>query len=203
MALVVFTGGARSGKSSAAQELARIRALDGASVSVAVFGRASVDAEFEDRVAAHRSSRPEGWRTIEALDSRLWTADVNADDLLLLDCLGTWMGLAMEAAFDATATAGLGSAEAESLPLGFAEEFSTRTQPVIDWLLDRRADTIIVTNEVGDGIVPSYASGRFFRDELARFNRRLVVQADAAYLSVCGRLLDLHDLPASAQWPED
>ncbi len=203
MALVVFTGGTRSGKSSAAQELARIRELDGSHVTVAVFGRENVDAEFVERVAAHRSVRPVGFVTVEALHSRQWTSDVPAQDLLLVDCLGTWMGLAMEEAFAACAPVDLGAADADVLPAGFAHEFAARTEPVLSWLLQRAGDTIVVTNEVGCGVVPAWATGRFFRDELARANRRLVASADAACLSVCGRLLSLDSLPSVARWPED
>ncbi|PKP61759.1 MAG: hypothetical protein CVT67_06805 [Actinobacteria bacterium HGW-Actinobacteria-7] len=203
MALVVITGGARSGKSGAAVQLGRVRMLDGALVTVAVFGRESIDAEFVLRVDAHRASRPEGWNTIEARDSRSWIDSVPDDGLLIIDCLGTWVGLAMEEAFDSCMSGGLGSAPADSLPTGFSEEFEARTTPVIDWLVSRAGDTIVVTNEVGDGVVPEFASGRFFRDELARANRTLVASADSAYLCVCGRLLDLLKLPVDVSWPED
>jgi adenosylcobinamide kinase/adenosylcobinamide-phosphate guanylyltransferase len=203
MALVVFTGGARSGKSSAAQQLARVREIDGAFVTVAVFGRKKIDAEFESRIDAHRSDRPEGWTTLEAQDSRMWMGEVTESDLLLVDCLGTWMGIAMEEAFTSCAASGLGAADAAEMPVGFDSAFAERAEPVIEWLLSREADTIVVSNEVGDGVVPTYASGRFFRDELARANRRLVSAADSAYLAVCGRLLDLSALPIEVAWPED
>ena len=55
---------------------------------------------------------------------------------------------------------------------------------VVAWLVSRRGDTMVVTNEVGDGVVPAYARGRVFRDVLGRANRALVDGADAAYLCV-------------------
>ena len=71
------------------------------------------------------------------------------------------------------------------------------------WLVSRRGDTVVVTNEVGGGVVPAYALGRVFRDVLGRANRALVDGADAAYLCVAGRLVDLHARPTQAIWPED
>ena len=64
------------------------------------------------------------------------------------------------------------------------------------------SDTIVVTNEVGDGVVPSHTSGRLFRDLLGRCNRRLIDVADAAYLVVAGRLVPLDALTRDAAWPE-
>jgi len=58
-----------------------------------------------------------------------------------------------------------------------------------------------VTNEAGWGVVPATAAGRLFRDLLGRANRMLVERADAAYLVVAGRVLDLHALPAAPEWP--
>jgi adenosylcobinamide kinase/adenosylcobinamide-phosphate guanylyltransferase len=72
---------------------------------------------------------------------------------------------------------------------------------VVDWLVARSGDTVIVTNEVGSGLVPVYPDGRLFRDVLGRANRLLVDRADAAYLAVSGRLFDLTTLPHDAAWP--
>lgn len=203
MALVVFTGGARSGKSAAAQALAVLRAADGVDVTVAVFGRGSDDPEYADRIAAHRAARPVGWSTLEVADSAGWPTRVPNDRLLLVDCVGTMLGQVMEESFAAIQDASLGDAAADALPPGFADEFSARFEPLLSALLERAGDAIVVTNEVGDGIVPGYASGRFFRDELGRANRRLVERADAAYLCVAGRLIDLLALPQRAGWPDD
>lgn len=204
MALVVFTGGARSGKSSAAQRLASARAADGAEVVVAVFGRGSADdAEFAERIARHQTQRPAGWRTLEATDSAGWPARVADDALLVVDCLGTLLGLAMEEAWALTGDGDLVAAAPDALPDGFESEVESRFGLAVAWLLGRCGDTIVVTNEVGDGIVPAYASGRYFRDELGRANRMLVDSAEAAYLCVAGRVLDLGRLPRDAAWPHD
>lgn len=204
MALVVITGGARSGKSSAAQRLAEARARDGALVVVAAFARDDgADPEFSDRVARHRAQRPASFTTVEATDALSWTTDVPEHALLVVDCLGTLLGLAMEDAFAACGGGELGDADPLALPDGYEEEVAARFEPAVEWLAARSGDTIVVTNEVGAGVVPEYASARYFRDLLGAANRRLVGAADAAYLAVCGRLLDLCELPGDATWPVD
>lgn len=202
MALVVITGGARSGKSSAAQVVAERRMLDGAHVVVAVFGRAG-DAEMGQRIERHRAERPPAFETIEAKDARAWMAQVPEDALLLVDCLGTLLGQAMEKAWERVAEGGLEDAEENSLPEGYAAALAAEFHPTLSWIASRGGDTLVVTNEVGGGVVPEWASARLFRDELGRANRVLVEAADAAYLAVAGRLLSLHNVPRSIQWPED
>jgi adenosylcobinamide kinase / adenosylcobinamide-phosphate guanylyltransferase len=191
MALVVITGGARSGKSGAAQRLASARARTGAPIVVAVFGRAEGDTEFAGRIERHRRDRPPGFRTLEAADPRTWRESVDDGALLVVECLGTLAALAMrEAGADA------GEAELESALDSALAEF-------VSWVAHRRGDTIVVTNETGWGVVPAYPSGRFFRDALGRANSTLVTIADASYLALNGRLLDLGALPCDATWPSE
>lgn len=191
MALVVVTGGARSGKSAAAQRLVERRmqaghAPDG--VVVAVFGSAEDDPEMAARIERHRAERPEGFETLEATDPVEWMADVPDGALLLLDCIATLVGLAMTRhAFDA--------------PHEVTDVLDETLASVTGWLAERGGDTVVVTNEVGCGVVPAYASGRVFRDVLGRANATLVSGADAAYLALGGRLLDLHTLPRDIEWP--
>ena len=78
---------------------------------------------------------------------------------------------------------------------------AARVDPLLTLLLVRRGDTIVVTNETGWGVVPAWPSARIFRDELGRANRRLTAAADAAYLVVDGRCLDLKKLPHRPAWP--
>lgn len=202
MTLVVFTGGARSGKSAAAQRLAEQRVADGVRATVAVFG-ATRDAEMADRIERHRAQRPAGFSTIEATDATSWTVTVPDEHLLLVDCLGTLLGLAMEEAWEASARGTLADAEAIALPDGFEAALAERFEPTLAWLFGRRGDTIVVTNEVGLGVVPEWASARLFRDVLGRANRALVDAADLAYLVVAGRMVGLSGLPCDARWPED
>lgn len=202
MSLVVITGGARSGKSGASQRLALSRLAEGQRVTVAVFGSASDD-EMADRIARHRTDRPEGLETLEAVSSHDWFALVPDDALLVVDCLGTCFGRALLEAWDECVPDGAEMTDAAELPHGFVAATTRRTSAVIEGLLDREGGTIVVTNEVGDGLVPDYATGRLFRDELGRANRILIDRADAAYLAVAGRLLNLTKLPRDAHWPHD
>lgn len=202
MALVVITGGVRSGKSGAAQRLAESRSALGQPVVVAVFASES-DAEMAERIARHQGDRPDGFTVVEAIGSTTWLRGVPRDALLLVDCLGTCLGRAMLEAWDATAPPGTGMADAAELPPGFAEEFTTRSAALVEALVMRAGDTIVVTNEVGSGVVPAFATGRIFRDELGRANAALLGAADAGFLASCGRLVDLTALPRDAAWPED
>ncbi len=202
MALVVITGGARSGKSGAAQRLAEARRVQGQPVVVAVFASES-DAEMTERIARHRTDRPAEFTVIEASGSTGWLAEVPHESLLIVDCLGTWIGQCMLEVWDGVVGIAVSLQDAAELPPGFAPEFEARVAALVDALATRSGDTIIVTNEVGSGVVPAFASGRIFRDELGRANATLIALADAAYLAVGGRLLDLSELPRDPAWPTD
>jgi len=206
MALVVITGGARSGKSSAAEMLAVMRHALGQDVHVLVWGRAepAEDPEFADRIARHRADRNPAFATVEAGPDPAILQRIPAEELVIVECLGTLVGRLMEAAWDLGASGDrLREADAEGLPEGFEQHCEAGVEDWIAALTLRRGDTIVVTNEVGEGVVPAYATGRLFRDLLGRANRALVARADASYLCVAGRLVDLATLPNEACWPED
>ena len=198
MALVVITGGARSGKSAVAQELLQGR---GEIITVATFGVAEDDAEMDRRIQAHQAERPAGWRTLEIVDTGGWLDLVEDGDTLLVDCLGTFLGRVMQDLYEEKAGGNLMSAL--DLPEDFEELMEVRLEQTLDSLIARSGDTLVVTNEVGDGVVPTYATGRVFRDVLGRANRKLTDAAEAAYLVVAGRCLDIHSLPRKIEWPFD
>lgn len=195
MALIVFSGAARSGKSSAAQRLVAQRAAAGDEVVVAVFGRAEDDPEMEARIARHRQERPEGVRTLEVTDVRSWVEHVPDGAVLLLECLGTLAARFMDEL--------TGDEGAESSGAALERALDEALAGTVSWLTRRAGDTVVVTNETGWGVVPVHQSGRIFRDALGRANADLVATADAAYLAVNGRLLDLTSLPRDAVWPSD
>jgi adenosylcobinamide kinase/adenosylcobinamide-phosphate guanylyltransferase len=187
MSLILLTGAARSGKSSAAEALAASR---GGDVVVAVAGWDG-DAEMVRRIDAHRAVRPDHWAVFEVGASPDWVADVDPRVVLVLDCLATLVGTI---AWEAAGEADIATAEQEALG-------AARTTALLDALAAREGDTIVVTNEAGWGVVPATAAGRLFRDLLGRANRELVELSDAAYLVVAGRVMDLHALPAAPEWP--
>jgi len=185
MALVVFTGGARSGKSAAASRLAESH---GSAVVVAVAGVAVDDTEMAARIEQHRADRPSAWTTMEVagLPIAEWLPAVPAGAVLLLDCLGTLLSDVLWG---------------DGKQLTDETEAETLAHALTDALAARAGDTIIVTNEVGMGVVPVSTSGRLFRDVLGRANARLVAHADAAYLVVCGHSIDLCAAPTDPVWP--
>ena len=188
MSLVVLTGPVRSGKSSIAEEMAASRSVH---VVVAVAGWDG-DEEMARRIEAHQASRPEGWATVAAGVDPEWLDGVPESALLLLDCLGT---LVSNACYEAIG-------EAAIAPAGAEAQVAARMDALVGALLARRGDIIVVTNETGWGVVPEWPSARLFRDELGRANRRLVDAADAAYLVVDGRCMDLKAFPTRPAWPD-
>lgn len=195
MSLIVLTGGARCGKSGVAQRLAEECTHD---VTVVAFGQPAGDEEMAARIERHKADRPARFITVEATDSVEWTDRVG-DGVLLVDCLGTLLYLVMAETHIALGGSALG--DSEQVPAGYEAEVEKRFAAIVGWILRRWDHTIIVTNEVGDGVVPSYASGRVFRDVLGRANRSIVDRADAAYLVVAGRCIDLANTPQRARWP--
>jgi adenosylcobinamide kinase / adenosylcobinamide-phosphate guanylyltransferase len=128
---------------------------------------------------------------------------VPGDCVLVVDCLGTCFGLAMLEAWESTAGTSASMSEAAQLPPGYEALLTARLRDIVERILARNGDTIVVTNEVGSGLVPAYATGRIFRDELGRANAALIGRADRSCLAVGGRLLDLAALPRDISWPED
>ncbi len=177
--LILILGGARSGKSAYAERLAQERG--GAVLFVAT--AAAGDEEMAQRIAAHRADRPAAWQTLEAptgVAAAIAACD-SAADILLLDCVTLLVSnllLAREAAGEAAIGRAI-DAEIEALLAAIAVMEAT-------W--------IVVSNEVGMGLVPPYPLGRAYRDLLGRANARLAARADRAYLLVAGLALDLKRL---------
>jgi adenosylcobinamide kinase / adenosylcobinamide-phosphate guanylyltransferase len=167
--LVVLLGGARSGKSARAVELAARRGGPVTFVATAEPG----DDEMAARIAAHRAARPTDWATVEEpLDLTGPLAAAGPDATVVLDCLSLWAANAI----------GRGDADAE------IEADAARAAAVA---AARPGLTVVVSNEVGLGIVPENALGRRYRDVLGRVNATWVGAADEASLVVAGRSLRL------------
>jgi adenosylcobinamide kinase/adenosylcobinamide-phosphate guanylyltransferase len=187
--LILLLGGARSGKSAYGEALAA-RLAGEAPVAYIATATASDD-EMRERIARHQASRPSHWLTIEeplrpADALRTMTASV-----VLLDCVTL---LVANLLLD-----GAGESDFESA--GFASETETRVDRAITDLLDawrsRRTTLILVSNEVGMGLVPPYPLGRAYRDCLGRANARLAAAADTVLLMVAGLPIELKALAAA------
>jgi adenosyl cobinamide kinase/adenosyl cobinamide phosphate guanylyltransferase len=169
MSLVVLLGGARSGKSRAAVDLARATAADVVFIATAE----ALDDEMAARIAAHRRERPEGWTTLEApfaLEPAIAAVDEGAT--CVVDCLSLWVSnlLLRGDGHEAVETAALACGRAAAARPGL---------------------TVAVTNEVGLGVVPATPLGREYRDLLGTVNRLWVEASERAAFVVAGRLLPL------------
>ena len=180
-------GGARSGKSVHAESLL---AGHGAVTYVATGGTRPDDGEWAQRVADHRARRPGGWRTVETLDVAAVLAGVAATDAVLVDCASLWLACVMD-------EAGAWAAE-DALPRSAADPEATaaaevvrRCDQLVESLAASTAAVVVVSNEVGSGVVPGTVSGRRFRDGLGRLNARLAAVCDVVTLVVAGVPLDL------------
>jgi uroporphyrin-III C-methyltransferase / precorrin-2 dehydrogenase / sirohydrochlorin ferrochelatase len=168
---VLVLGGARSGKSAAAEGML---AGDGPVDYVATgTPPGSGDTEWDARVAGHQRRRPAHWRTVETLAlAEVLAAPGPAP--VLVDCLTTWLARVMDdcGAWDDTAAAAGGLA--------------ARTDQVLAAWRATGRQVIAVSNEIGSGVVPGTASGRRFRDELGQLNARIAADSDEVWLCTAG-----------------
>jgi adenosylcobinamide kinase/adenosylcobinamide-phosphate guanylyltransferase len=187
MSLVLVTGGARSSKSTFAERLAR--EFGGDAVCYVATAEAG-DADMAARIAAHRRARPPAWVTVEAprhVAARLAERGPAAK-VVLLDCLTLLVSNVLLAHPEAGGEADVWPAvEAEVAGLlRFAE-----SSPLL----------IVVTNEVGLGVVPPTSLGRTYRDLLGRANQRLAAAAERVYLLVSGLPVEIKSLSARSTGP--
>jgi adenosyl cobinamide kinase/adenosyl cobinamide phosphate guanylyltransferase len=167
MPLVLLLGGARSGKSATAQ---RFAAEAGNPVTFIATAE-PLDDEMTARIRRHRDERPAQWRTIEApIDLRSAVTSAPRTDFLIVDCLTLWVSNLL-----ATGAA--------------ADQVVLEARAVANELAGR--DCVVISNEVGLGIVPVNGLARAYRDLLGEVNSIFAESADRALLLVAGRALDL------------
>ncbi|MGH9279442.1 MAG: bifunctional adenosylcobinamide kinase/adenosylcobinamide-phosphate guanylyltransferase [Acidimicrobiales bacterium] len=123
------------------------------------------DGDMAARISAHRARRPEAWMTVEASHAEVPGLVRRSTSNLLLDSLTTWVAEAPDFVVDAGA--------------------------LCDALVNRPADSVLVSDEVGLGVHPSSEAGRIFRDRLGELNRQVATIADRVLLVVAGRVLEL------------
>ena len=170
--LTLILGGARSGKSTHAQQLARERGGDDV---LFVATAQALDDEMGARIKAHRAGRPAAWRTLEVprhVGEAILQAELCA--VVLVDCLTLLVSNAVVALPESASVA-----EAEKAALAEVEE-------LIAAYRRKTASWIVISNEVGLGLVPPYPVGRAYRDALGRANQRLAAEADEVLFMVAG-----------------
>ncbi len=170
--VTLILGGARSGKSRYAQKLAS----ELKRVAFIATARPS-DSEMRRKIAQHRSERPASWETIEAptdlanaIESRSTKATV-----IIIDCLTLYLDNVMHA------------------KRGAVIEIERRLHQVCEAIRTSKSSVIVVSNEVGCGVVPAFRSGRRYRDLLGQLNQQIAEMADRVIFMVAGMALTVKD----------
>lgn len=171
--ITLVLGGARSGKSELAERLAAASAREnGCGVTYLATMQIGDDAALAERVSRHRQRRPADWATVEVggpSDVGLPGALRSAAGTVLLDSLGPY--------------------------LASCENFAPDTAGLCGALAGRVGDTIVVSDEVGLGVIPATAVGGAFRDALGTLNQAVAGVASRVLLVVAGRVLTLDPAP--------
>ena len=189
--LVLILGGARSGKSTFAERLARQSGKPVAFIATAT----AEDEEMRLRIQRHRAARPAEWLTIEEpvdIASAITSAATRAD-VLLLDCMTLWLD-------NWLSQQGVTGQEEFLADTRYSNDVLLAIDKVLQacTALPEQKSLIVVSNEVGAGIVPAYALGRLYRDLLGLVNQRLAQAATHVYLMVAGLGVDIKRLHEEA-----
>ena len=173
---ILVTGGVRSGKSHHAESL-----VQGAGrvtyVAPGPDETQEPDPDWALRLAAHRQRRPAHWATVETRD--VAGAIAASSDTVLVDCLGTWLTRIID-------ERELWEAPAAEVTAAVREDIAALIKT-----LNRPQSVVLVTNEVGLGVVPAHRSGRLFRDLLGEVNREVAAACEEVHLVIAGRVLVL------------
>ncbi|OGO77687.1 MAG: bifunctional adenosylcobinamide kinase/adenosylcobinamide-phosphate guanylyltransferase [Clostridiales bacterium GWB2_37_7] len=176
--LILITGGARSGKSTYAERMA-------GSISNKVLYLATAvafDEEMKHRIEKHKQSRPAFWDTQEGYKNLNIVIEEASDyEVVLLDCITVmltnllWEYPGMD--FDTPSKEDLEKAE---------EYVRIEFDKLLKSAMDYKGTLIMVTNELGSGIVPEAPIARSFRDIAGRVNQQIAAHCQEVYLTVCG-----------------
>jgi adenosylcobinamide kinase/adenosylcobinamide-phosphate guanylyltransferase len=190
--ITLVIGGARSGKSAWADQRAKQSGRRVLYVATATAG----DDEMAERIAAHQAQRPASWRTVEEPNNLLQAIQANATpgDVVVVDCLTLWVSNVLLKAIgperDANMTPLTVWTAIEASVVNEAKDMLTDAR-------DRDLTLILVSNEVGMGVVPATSVGRHYRDILGRVNQVVGSASDSLILMVAGLAVDLRQLPGA------
>jgi adenosylcobinamide kinase/adenosylcobinamide-phosphate guanylyltransferase len=170
----LILGGARSGKTNHAITLATRHGDARREPVVYVATAQALDEEMRHRIDRHRAQRPASWQTLEAPDRLGATLRAQPPAVLLIDCLTLWLSNALLLDFDeAAATAPV-------------RRWDEERSAFLQWLAEYRGVALLVSNEVGSGIVPASALARRFQDEQGRLNQEVAALCDSVTLVIAG-----------------
>ncbi len=189
--LILLLGGARSGKSAYGETLATQLAGEAPVLYIAT---ATVsDDEMRQRIARHQASRPAHWLTVEEPQNPANALHASPASVALLDCVTLLVANLLLANADVH-----DSFDETSFANGVTEAVEALVDRAIGDLLEawraHSSTLILISNEVGMGIVPPYPLGRIYRDCLGRVNTRLAAEADIVLLMVAGLPIELKAL---------
>jgi adenosylcobinamide kinase/adenosylcobinamide-phosphate guanylyltransferase len=178
---VLVTGGVRSGKSFHAESLL----LAASHVTYVAPGPTideDSDPDWAARISAHQERRPTHWSTRETRDlaAAIDGADDGGEGAIIIDCLGTWLAAQIDE------LDGWSSVQDE-----WEAQLMERVDAAVDALARTKRMVVVVTNEVGMGVVPERRAGRVFRDLLGVVNQRFASECTEVHLVVSGRVLVL------------
>lgn len=186
--LILVLGGARSGKSELAEKIAS--QLGGPVKYIAT--AAARDPEMVERIKLHRERRPASWHTVEEPANILEVLkNGRRGDVFLLDCVTLWLtNLLLE----------------ENLPcngasLDVKQAYILEQTEAAAETVNQGQHLIIVSSEVGLGLVPEYPLSRVFRDLAGKVNQVLASKADQVYLTIAGLPLEIKSL-SGQKWSD-
>jgi adenosylcobinamide kinase/adenosylcobinamide-phosphate guanylyltransferase len=170
----LILGGARSGKTNHA--ITRAASLAGASGERVVYVATAqaLDDEMRQRIDRHRAQRLTSWKTIEAPNRLAGALRAQSPAILLIDCLTLWLSNALLLDFD------------EATPTATLLRWDEERTAFLQWLGEYRGAALLVSNEVGSGIVPASALARRFQDEQGWLNQAVAAMCDSVTLVVAG-----------------
>lgn len=196
MSVTFVIGGARSGKSTFAELKAKEYAQKVLYLATAVV----TDQGMADRVKKHLEQRPKSWRTLEMysnFNTLVNYNEFNDSEAVIIDCITTLIGNLM---FDS-------KLDFDNCPI---EEVNVLEKKITDEVLslinvcnENNKKLIIVSNETGMGVVPSYYMGNYFRDISGRINNKIANKSDFMYFIFSGMPIKLKHKGEMVKWPQD
>ncbi len=196
MSITFVIGGARSGKSTFAEKKAKEYGSNVLYIATAVV----TDQAMADRVRKHRNQRPDSWYTLEMYSNFKDLTnhkEFNECEVVLLDCITTLIGNFMYDSgvdFDTCRIEDVGSLE---------KKIKNELISLIDVCNNNNKKLVLVSNETGMGVVPSYYMGNYFRDMNGRINREIGSRADFMYFMFSGIPIKLKHKGGAVEWPKD
>lgn len=196
MSVTFVIGGARSGKSTFAEMKAKEYAENVLYLATAVV----TDQAMADRVKKHKEQRPKSWSTLELYSdfkNLVNFPEFMNSDAIMIDCITTLVGNFM---FDSKLDFDTCSIEKVN---ELEEKITLEVMSLIDVCNSNNKKLIIVSNETGMGVVPSYYMGNYFRDISGRINSKISLRSDFMYFIFSGIPIKLKHKGEMVKWPQD